>query len=1076
MRRLLLTTTCLATCVFAVASGAQAQTVIDTKRTDAVRTSTIKAGAADNLRIVAAGSVTPTGGTAVTVDSVNSVANEGTIQVTNADGATGILAQAGTGGGITNAAAGKIIIDESYAPTDVDKDGDIDGPFAAGTGRTGIRTAGAYAGAIVNSGAITVKGNDSAGIWLGGPLTGAFTHDGQTAVTGDRSTGVRIADVTGNVRLAGTIAAIGQGAVAARVDGDIAGALVVQGALGSTGYRYATAPADVTKLDADDLLQGGSALVVAGNVSGGIVFAVPPKDASTTDTDEDKDGIPDATEGSAAVTSYGAAPAVQIGSATRAVTIGAVAGTGTGFGLIVDGGIAGSGVYGGVEGNGLAIGGLGTGSGGAVTIAGGIGVNGTVAATANGASATALKIGRGASTPEIRNAGTISAAGGGTAASISTAVLVDTGASVGTIRNSGTIKATAQAADGTAIAILDRSGTVSLVENSGGIGAAGALATSERNIAIDLSANAAGAIVRQTLVATGIAAPAIVGDVRFGSGNDLFEVADGTVTGTARFGAGNNRLALSGDAALTGGAVFGAGNDVVALAGTSVFSGAADFGGGSDTLTLGGTSRFSGTLANAGGLAVAVNGGTLDLTKAASIASLSVGAGGVLAVTLDKTGGTGTMIQVAGTAAFDKDAKLALKLTSVVDAEGRYTVLRAGTLTGAANLTATTTALPFLYKGSIAANTGNELSVDVARKSATELGFNRSQAAAYDAVYKALGNDAKVGGAFLNITDGDAFRGSVRQMLPDHAGGTFEAVTMGSRATARVLADPHGPFKDEGKWGYWVSQVAWGTAKSVGDTAGYDISGWGVAAGAEYKTGVGNFGTSLAYLHGTDADDGTDNEVNSDQYELAGYWRGHWGNLQANARASGAKVQFDGLRRFTGNIGTEAVERTSRGDWNGTLYAGSGGVSWDAGKGRFVLRPVLAIDYYRLKEDGYAETGGGKAIDLVVRARTSDELAVTGSTAIGLNFGGPDFTDGWFRLETEGGRRQIVGGGLGATTAAFEGGQAFTLTPEKRTSGWVGKLRGVGGNGIFRMGGEFNAEQQQGRVALSLRASLQIGL
>ncbi len=1072
MRRLLLTTTCLFAVPFVSAPDAQAQTVIDTKRTDAVRTSTIKAGTADAIRIAAAGSVTPTGGTAVTIDSVNAVANEGTIQITNADNATGISAAANTGGGITNAAAGKIIIDESYVPTDVDKDGDLDGPFAAGTGRTGIRTAGAYTGAIVNSGAITVKGNNSAGIWLGGPLTGAFTHDGQTAVTGDRTTGVRIADVTGNVRLAGTIAAIGQGAVAARVDGDITGALVVQGAIGATGYRYATAPADTTKLDADDLLQGGSALIVAGNVSGGIVFAVPPRDASTTDTDEDKDGIEDSKEGSAAITSFGAAPAVQIGSATRAVAIGAVAGTGTGFGLIVDGGIAGSGVYGGIEGNGLAIGGL----GGTVTIAGGIGVNGMIQAAANGASATALKLGSGASTPEIRNAGMIVAAGGGTTASRSTAVLIDTGASVGTIRNSGTIRAIAQAADGSATAILDRSGTVTLVENSGTIGATGALATSERNVAIDLSANGAGVVVRQTAVATGIAAPAIVGDLRFGGGNDLFDVADGSVNGTARFGAGNNRLALSGDAVFTGGTVFGAGNDSMTLTGTSSFNGAADFGSGSDTLSIGGTARFSGTLANATGLAVVVNGGTLDLTRTASIASLSIGGKGVLAVTLDKTGGTGTAIQVAGTAAFDTDSKLALKLTSVTDAEGRYVVLRAGTLTGAANLSATTTLLPFLYKGSIAANTGNDLTVDILRKSSTELGLNRSEASAYDAVYKALGNDAKIGGAFLNITSGDTFRGSVRQMLPDHAGGAFETVTMGSRATARLLADPHGPFKDEGSWGYWVTQVAWGTSKGIADTAGYDITGWGVSAGAEYKTGVGNFGTSLAYLNGRDADDGTSNEVKSDQYELAGYWRGHWGDLQANARVSGARITFDGSRRFTGAIGSEAVERTARGDWNGTLYSASSGLSWDAGRGRFVLRPTLAIDYYRLKEDGYAETGGGKAIDLVVRGRTSDELAVTASSAIGLDFGGLDVDQGWFRIEAEGGRRELVGGALGTTTASFAGGQTFTLTPEERTSGWVGKLRGVGGNAFFRMGGEFNAEQQQGRVALSLRASLQIGL
>ncbi len=1066
MRRLLLTTTCL----FAVVAPAHAQTVIDAKRTDPVRTSTVKAGAPDAIRISATGSVVPTAGTAVTIDSANALVNEGTIQVSNADNATGILANAGTGGGITN--SGKIILDETYVATDTDKDGDLDGPFAAGSGRTGIRTAGAYTGAIVNSGTVTVQGNNSAGIWLGGPLTGAFTHDGTTSVTGNGSTGVRIADVTGNVRLAGTIAAIGQGAVAARVDGNIAGALVVQGAIGATGYRYVQPPADPAKLDADDLLQGGSALVVAGNVSGGIVFAVPPKDASTTDNDEDKDGIDDAKEGSAAITGFGAAPAVQIGAATRAVTIGAVAGTGTGYGLIIDGGIAGSGVYAGVEGNGLAIGGL----GGAVTIAGGIGVNGTVSATANGASATALRLGSGASTPEIRNAGIIAASGGGTTASRTTAVLVDTGATVGTIRNSGAIRATAQAADGSANAILDRSGSVSLVENSGVISASGALATSERNIAIDLSANNAGVIVRQTAVAAGIAAPGIAGDLRFGAGNDLFDVADGTVAGTARFGAGNNRLALSGDAAMTGGAIFGAGNDTVALAGTSSFAGTADFGGGMDTLTLAGTSRFTGSITNAANLAVAVSGGTLGVTGAASIGSLAVGGQGVLAVTLDKTGGTGTLITVAGTASFDKDSKLALRLASITDAEGRYVVLRAGTLTGASNLTATTAVLPFLYKGSIATGTGNDLAVDVLRKTSGELGLNRSEASAYDAIYRALGTDAKVGGAFLNIIDAEAFRGSVRQMLPDHAGGTFETVTMGSRAVARTLADPHGPFKDQGKWGYWVTQVGFGTAKSLGDTASYDVSGWGVSAGAEYKTGVGNFGTSIAYLDGRDADGGTANEVNTAQYELAGYWRGHWGDLQANARVSGARVGFDGRRRFTGAIGSEAVERTSRGDWNGTLYSASGGVSWDGGKGRFVFRPVLALDYYKLKEDAYTETGGGKAIDLAVRARSSDELAVTGSAAVGLDFGGLDPERGWFRVEVEGGRRELVGGGLGATTASFEGGQTFTLTPEERTSGWVGKLRAVGGSEGYRIGGEFNAEQQQGRAALSLRATLQVGL
>ena len=181
----------------------------------------------------------------------------------------------------------------------------------------------------MNSGTVTVEGNDSTGISLGGPLTGAFTHDGKTTVLGDRSIGVQAQDITGNVRLAGTVTAAGEDAVGARFSGDIQGAMVVQGTIASTGYRYTTVPANTSKLDADDLLQGGSALVIEGDVTGGIILAVPPKDDNVNNADEDGDGIEDAKEGSAKIVSYGAAPAMVIGATDRDVGIGPVAGTAT---------------------------------------------------------------------------------------------------------------------------------------------------------------------------------------------------------------------------------------------------------------------------------------------------------------------------------------------------------------------------------------------------------------------------------------------------------------------------------------------------------------------------------------------------------------------------------------------------------------------------------------------------------------------------------------------------------------------------------------------------------------------------
>ena len=136
-----------------------------------------------------------------------------------------------------------------------------------------------------------------------------------------------------------------------------------------------------------------------------------------------------------------------------------------------------------MQGRGLYIGGL----GGKVTIAGGIGISGTVSAASNNVSATALRLGAGATTPLLHVTGTVQASGSSVANTIATAVAIDENAVLPGIRNAGTIKATAAGENGTAIAILDMSNSVSLIENSGAISATGAKADSGRNVALELS-------------------------------------------------------------------------------------------------------------------------------------------------------------------------------------------------------------------------------------------------------------------------------------------------------------------------------------------------------------------------------------------------------------------------------------------------------------------------------------------------------------------------------------------------------------------------------------------------------------
>ena len=1048
--RKLLAATCLTPLSFALLPAvANAETVISTAITTPVLTSTGN----DDVRISSTGSVKPAGGNAVTIDSNDSVKNEGLIQITGANNSAGIVANPGLAGNITN--SGTITIDESYTPTDTDNDGDIDGAFAQGSGRFGIHvlSGGTFTGNILNSGNITIEGNASAGIAVDSTLAGNISLTGGTInVLGDNGVGLRTSAVNGNVNLTnGTIIAQGAGSVGVSLGGNISGALVIQNSVTASGYRYLTPPADPSKLDADDLLQGGSAVVVAGNVAGGIVFDARPADNSTTDTDEDDDLIEDANEGTAAIFSYGAAPAVQIGTSSQAVTVGAVASSTAGHGLVIKGGIHGNGVYKGVSATGLSIGGAGQ----TVAIAGGATISGNVTAQASEANAIAIKIGAGATVPELVISGTVAAQGGGTDTTSAQTILVDTGANVTTIRNSGNITAARSGSAGTATAILDKSGGLNLVENSGLITVNNSDTLGTAATAIDLSANTVGATVRQTVVASGTA-PAINGQIKFGTGNDVLDIRDGAVTGNVFFGGGSNTLSMSGD---------------------GVMNGNADFGGGAGALQLSGTSNFTGNLLNSGGVAATVGTGSqLNATNLGSVglASLTTGSGATIGVSIDGEAGTNTLYSVSGAANLGTNNLIAVNLLTVGDVAGTYKIIQAGSLTVGSGLTSAVGSLPFLYDSSLVTTVPNEVSLTIRLKSDDELGINRSEGDILDAVLAAADSDTQIAGVLLDVGDSETLQDTLQQMLPDHAGGTFEAVTKGPRLVNRMFLDPRAPG-EPGDWRVWTEQVGWASSKSIGATSDYDLGGWGATFGLEAGLGeAGGVGVTLAYLSGRDTHG--DNELIANQYEAGLYWRGKWGGLNTYARATAAMINFDSTRRFNGTTDDVLVERETEGDWKGHLYSASVGASYDWQMGRFSVRPSVSLDHFKLSEKSYDEKGGGDAFDLHVDDRDSDETSVNGALALGYDLFGQRENKSWMRVELEGGYRSILSGSLGKTTAHFTDGEDFTLTPEKRKSGWLGGLRVLGGDNGLVLAGEVNAEDRGDKVSVGGRFSVQLAL
>lgn len=261
-----------ASAVLTAAAPASAETKISTATTAPVKTSTVKAGAADDVTVEAAGSVKPTAaGAAITVDSDHKVKVAGEIAFNNLNNSTAVLVQGGRSTDVS--ISGKITLLEDYTPVDTDKDGDFDGPLVQGSERFGIRASGPLTtGSLgfARGGSIVIEGDRSAGMLVEGTLKGDLTNAGSIAVGGVESVGTAAQRVEGSVRATGSVLVRGRDAAGIRL-GDVTGAVLVQGGITATGYRSEQRPADTSKLDADDLHQGGSAVRITGSVGGGLL-------------------------------------------------------------------------------------------------------------------------------------------------------------------------------------------------------------------------------------------------------------------------------------------------------------------------------------------------------------------------------------------------------------------------------------------------------------------------------------------------------------------------------------------------------------------------------------------------------------------------------------------------------------------------------------------------------------------------------------------------------------------------------------------------------------------------------------
>jgi hypothetical protein len=1083
------------------ASGAMAEVVISTSRTTPITTANATGSGPDSIRFTTGGTIILNSGVAVTVNSSHNFTMEGgTISIDNAPpGATGVLIEGGNTSNI-NISGTITLLDDilTDTDTDTDNDGDIDGPFAKGTDQYGVRLAGAapLTGDItVNSGAqIAVDGNNSYGVSLEAALNGTFDMFGTLQVTGDDSYGIRVTgDVSGDVRTGGSITARGPGSTALSVEGDVAGAMVIHSNVTASGYRYTTRPTErpegfeensdneerllfVDELDPDDLLQGGPAVSVQGNVAGGIVLDRGPVYAgigiegdddgdgvkngdedddgdgipNRTDTDRDGDGLIDSTETTAAINVFGSAPGLEIGSATQSISIGAVGVGAEAYGLINRGSITAQGVYDGVTANAVVIGGN---AGQTVDMAGGVRNDGTIVSLSFEADSTAVRFGEGAIAPTFINTNALTAGSNSDLATTTTAVRIDSGAVVNSLINSGNILASTGGGTASTFGIHDLSGTLTSITNNRSIQAT--VNANDDNdpitgvaTAIDVSANTTGV----TLIQDGIAAtptdanpdsdgdgvpdgnePNIFGAINLGSGSDTVDIRNGIVVGDIAFGDGADSLQITGGALVRG------------------------------------------SLSDSdGALDINVANGTLEgrQTTALNLTSLNVGANGDLIVTVDPANSAVGTFNVSGTATLADGAGLGVRFNSLLAAPERFTLIDATTLNfGDIDLTSIGQNSPYLYMVEAAADVpAGQVFADVRRRTAEEADLIASEAQMFDAFYGALGSSGAgaLRDAFLAQTGRDEFLNLYEQLLPDHSGGPLLSLASGVDAVTRALTGRNASAAP-GETSAWVQEINFYADKDKTDTYGFRSEGFGVAGGVERGSGLGAVGLSVAFTSSDLEDPEAEAEevLSASLLELGLYWRAQGQYWTTWARAAAGYASFSSERRFVG----QGLNLANESDWNGFTVAAAGGLSYEREFGQFTLRPEAYVEYFSLSEEGHAEEGGGDGFDLEIDDRDGHMFSATAAINLGMKMG----QDDWLRPEVRLGWRQNISVDPGETIARFRsGGGDFTLAPDTIEGGGpiIGFRLNVGNElGMLSVSADAEMIEDYVRYMLFLRAS-----
>ncbi len=1032
---------------------------IDESTTSPVVTSTANEGQPDDVTITEDGEIDLSGNegsTAITVDSDNSVTNEGDILAEDTDNVTAISVMTNTTTTITH--AGTISLDEDYDREDEDDDDDLDGPLAIGSNRIGIdvQAGGTLTGDIIldHGSSLTVEGNDSAGVIVGSALTGDYIQQGSISVLGDNARGLALEEgVDGDVLISGAVTAQGQGASAVEIDGDISGNLTIESSIISTGFTSMSASNYLAPIyvdedtdpveerrDEDDLYDNLMGVSITGSLGKGLLIngAVDDFTSEEDEDDETKDTVDDFDENrtSGRIYSYGSAPALSITAASgQDLVLSGVEETvrdttdddededydeilatfSFDQGLINRGTIYASGLNIGFDATALSITGTDDGTG-TVSIDGGILNTGAIQATAYEASATALILGPSTYIGALENTGSITATTYTLTDDAATAISISDDSLLNTIFNSGSISASSNGYGGIATAISDQGDTLREITNTGTISAQ--LLSDGREdeglgsaVALDLSANTSGVTFLQyeetptedingddEIDEDDIADPVLYGDVLFGRGDDAFHLLGGSLVGDVDFASGDAIYEAS-DAYVYGDTSF-SGDTLTFSAEGSEIEGDIDFGAASGTLSLLSDTLFTGNLtSSAYALDATVSGSELVLLEdtALQLASLSVLSGTSLDFEIDPQNlRSSPFISVTGTASLAGDTVIRPTLTSLVDGGFGVTLIEAGTLSYDEDTTELSTEnVPWIYNVTLSTETAetDQLNLDFNLKTTEELNLDTNQSAAFASILNVAASDDAVGSSITQLTTEHDFLQAYNLLLPQRTDAATRYLASQANASVGALSD-HLKFIRASSH---AGNGAW--IQETYSHVAYDRS----------EDGPGYNGRGLGIALGYDwralrldaigvigsMTDGKFEENTGGQNPVTMKSLGI--GLYASDQVGPVNLQAVGQIAKVDHASYREIDFADyysevSGTWTGQTVSASLIASTEFGTRAFRITPSVGLDYFQLDQDAYSETASN-GLNLQVSDATTDR--VTADAGLGFAYvwrGGADST------------------------------------------------------------------------------------